>query len=88
MIESVKILKCGLFVSFKILKSKYNISSAALDKWVRRKIGKVVVLSRERYISYDTIPEPSRKKLPSKEDLIVLAQQENNDKEIEQLYFR
>lgn len=65
-----------------------GVSRKCVDHWTERNIGERITIGKNRYIEYCAIPYSTRKKLPSKEDLIVLAKQEVSNKEIDQMYIR
>ena len=48
---------------------KYGISEYVISKWSIRDVCKRTYIDGRAYINYDTIPEPSRAKLPSKEKI-------------------
>jgi Integrase core domain. len=48
---------------------KYNISENTISQWSKRKVCKYKYIDGRAFINYDTIPEPTRKKLPSKEEM-------------------
>ncbi|MFV0538392.1 MAG: transposase family protein [Dysgonomonas sp.] len=48
---------------------KYNISENTLSQWSKRNVCKRKYIDGKAYINYDTIPEPTRVKLPTKEQI-------------------
>lgn len=56
------------WVSYEYLLDK-NISQGTLNSWSTRQICKRKYIDGRAYINYDTIPEPTRVKLPSKDGI-------------------
>lgn len=56
------------WLSYEYLLDK-NISQGTLNSWSTRKLCKRKYIDGRAYINYDTIPEPTRVKLPAKEGL-------------------
>lgn len=84
----IRIIDNCLYLSLSFLSTNYGISENSIANWRKRNIGKRLILNTHSYIEYDTIPTPTRKKLPKKEDLIELAKQEASDKGTTQMYIR
>lgn len=76
-----------IYLSYKFLINN-GISIKTIESWSIRRQSCVIYENRRAFVLYNSIPDNTRKALPSEENLIILAQQEANDKEAEQLYFR
>lgn len=55
-----------------------DVSQGALNSWSTRNVVKRKYLNGRAFINYDTIPEPTREKLPSKEGLKIELQRQNS----------
>lgn len=66
-IDGIKIIESKVFLSYSWLIVHSLISEKAINHWKERNIGDRHYEGNRAFINYDTIPEPSRKKLPSKE---------------------
>lgn len=84
----VKVINEDLFISYKLLEEKYGIKKDLLRKWNERNTGKRIFDIGGIYISYDTIPAPSRSKLPTKDEFSELAKQRKFDKDVEIFHIR
>lgn len=76
-----------LFISHLYIIKNLEVNRYTVYKWIERGI-EYILLDGKKFIKYESIPIESQKKLPSEEDLIVLATQEANDKVTKQLYIR
>lgn len=68
--DGISITDNKLFLSYQWIIEFSNISENLLKRWKARNIGERLYIDNRAYINYDTIPRPSREKLPSKEDII------------------
>ena len=66
--EGIKIINKILYVSYAFLKEK-GVTQASIEKWSCRKVTTKKRIDGQTYVQYDSIPEPTKKKLPSKIDL-------------------
>ena len=64
---------------------EYGISEGCLNNWSVRKTCTRIYINNRAFINYDTIPEQTRKKLPSKQVLRLDAKDQRRD--IRQQYF-
>lgn len=76
-----------VYLSYKFLLSN-GISIKTIESWSIRRQSCVIYENNRAFVLYSSIPANTRKVLPPEEDLIVLARQDANDKETEQLYLR
>lgn len=78
----------GVWISYKYLINNGFCSVNTVKSFSRSTRSRIKKENGYSYIEYDSIPVYSRKKLPPKENIIVLAKQEVKDKEIERFYIR
>ena len=56
------------WISYSFIQN-YGVKEDTISKWSIRKICGCIYMDGRAYINYDTIPAPTRKKLPTKEEL-------------------
>lgn len=61
-----------LYITYRELVSTYGISQKTIDGWVERGIVKTYKEYGNTSVLYDSIPYPSRCKMPSKKDILDL----------------
>lgn len=66
---------------------EYGISNKAIEHWRERNIGHRIYINNRACINYDSIPAPTRAKLPSKEEFIAIYKGQQSDK-ITETFFR
>jgi len=66
--EGVEIINKILYVSYAFLREK-GVTQASIEKWSCRKVTAKKLIEGQTYVKYDSIPTPTRKKLPRKIDL-------------------
>lgn len=76
-----------VYLSYKFLINK-GVSVKTIESWSIRCQSFVIYKNNRAFVLYDSIPANTRKVLPPKEDLIVLAKQKEFDKITELLYIR
>ena len=64
----------------------YGIRRTAIEQWSKRNISCVISVERKSFVSYLSIPEPTRKKLPSLEELKRLESKQRKERKSELLY--
>ena len=57
----------------------YGIRRTAIEQWSKRNISCVISVERKSFVSYLSIPEPTRKKLPSLEELKRLESKQRKE---------
>lgn len=77
--------KKELYVSYSFLLSK-NISQNTIDNWRKRGLSIVKKIGINAYILYDSIPAPTREKLPSKEAIIKELERKRDEDSIDYFY--
>lgn len=77
--------KKELYVSYSFLLSK-NISQNTIDNWRKRGLSIVKKTGINAYILYDSIPAPTREKLPSKEAIIKELERKRDEDSIDYFY--
>ena len=77
--------KKELYVSYSFLLSK-NISQNTIDNWRKRGLSIVKRIGINAYILYDSIPAPTREKLPSKEAIINEFERKRDEDSIDYFY--
>lgn len=77
--------KKELYVSYSFLLSK-NISQNTIDNWIKRGLSIVKKIGINAYILYDSIPAPTREKLPSKEAIIKELERKRDEDSIDYFY--
>ena len=77
--------KKELYVSYSFLLSK-NISQNTIDNWRKRGLSIVKKIGINAYILYDSIPAPTREKLPSKEAIIKELERKREEDSIDYFY--
>ena len=77
--------KKELYVSYSFLLSK-NISQNTIDNWRKRGLSIVKKIGVNAYILYDSIPAPTREKLPSKEAIIKELERKRDEDSIDYFY--
>ena len=77
--------KKELYVSYSFLLSK-NISQNTIDNWRKRGLSIVKKIGINAYILYDSIPAPTREKLPSKEAIIKEFERKRDEDSIDYFY--
>ena len=77
--------KKELYVSYSFLLSK-NISQNTIDNWRKRGLSIVKKIGINVYILYDSIPAPTREKLPSKEAIIKELERKRDEDSIDYFY--
>lgn len=77
--------KKELYVSYSFLLSK-NISQNTIDNWRKRGLSIVKKIGINAYILYDSIPAPTREKLPSKEAIIKELERKRDEESIDYFY--
>lgn len=83
----VEVVNGEIYLSYKILYSKYNISKKTIESWATRNIGKRLYISKETHICYNSIPISTRKKLPTPTEIIA-SKNESQDKSLTDSFFR
>lgn len=78
--------KKRVWLSYEYLKG-YGISENSIDNWKKRHIGRYYHFDQQTFIDYDTIPAPTRKKLPDKLFLIQDAGDEEQNA-LQHYFFR
>lgn len=86
--DYLKIANGDAYISYECLKNIYGISNDVLRKWKKRNIGKKLICHKNIYISYDTIPKPTREKLPTKENILVKLNSLQADNGVELFFNR
>lgn len=86
MMCGVEYINKKVFVAYSLL-SELSVSDNSIRNWSKRNIGLRVHINNRIYINYDSIPTPTRKKLPSKEEFIAMYKAEQSD-EITEKFFR
>lgn len=86
--DNIKVVNNYLYLSCSLLREEYKISIKTIECWKRRQIGKRLIHQGNVYIAYDTIPAPTRAKLPSKEDLLSRMKAAEHDAVTERYYRR
>lgn len=84
----VKFINDNIYIAYSTLTDEYNISEGALKVWSTRNIGERIYSNNRAYISYDSIPAPTRKKLPTKEELIAKYHATQHDEVTERFFLR
>lgn len=77
--------KKELYVSYSFLLSK-NINQNTIDNWRKRGLSIVKKIGINAYILYDSIPAPTREKLPSKEAIIKELERKRDEDSIDYFY--
>lgn len=86
--DEIKIVSNSLYISYSYLKRKYDVSENVLKKWNTRSVGKRIIIQNTTYISYETIPSRTKKKLPSKDDLIALMKASKYDEVTDRFFIQ
>lgn len=81
------LLENDIYLSYKDLLS-LGINENTINKWNQR--GRVIIrkIGIEAFVSYDSIPAPTRAKLPSKEAIIRTREREKEEGTINEFYER
>ena len=77
-----------LYLSFKFLRTRYQVSGNTIESWSKRKSDRIIKLSDgNSAILFDAIPDASKAKykIESKDDLLLLS---TSEKEILDIKFR
>lgn len=76
-----------LYLSYEWIINQ-GISRNSIDNWVKR--GQVIVTKRDgqAFVYYESIPAPTRAKLPSKESIIRMQQKERDERYVQGMYER
>jgi hypothetical protein len=85
--EGIKDIEGVLYLSYNWLETNAycRISPKSTSNWTLRDIGNQKTVNGRKYIQYETIPAPTRSKLPSKLELEQLCQTQKHDKALESL---
>ena len=76
-----------LYVSYEWLVSK-GISRKTIDYWNERRVSIIKKVGINAFVYYDSIPAPTRAKLPSKEAIIRAKEREQDEGTINEFYER
>lgn len=76
-----------LYVSYEWLVSK-GISRKTIDYWNERRVSIIKKVGINAFVYYDSIPAPTRAKLPSKEAIIRAREREKDEGSINEFYER
>ena len=76
-----------LYLSYEWIINQ-GISRNSIDNWVKR--GQAIITKRDgrAFVYYESIPAPTRAKLPSKESIIRMQQKERDERYIQGMYER
>lgn len=77
--------KKELYLPYSFLLSK-NISQNTIDNWSKRGLSVIKRVGINAYILYDSIPAPTRAKLPSKEAIIKEFERQKDDDSVDYFY--
>lgn len=77
--------KKELYLPYSFLLSK-NISQNTIDNWSKRGLSVIKRIGINAYILYDSIPAPTRAKLPSKEAIIKEFERQKDDDSVDYFY--
>lgn len=77
----------GLYVPYEWL-TKQGVSIKTINHWVERGQSIVIKVDNKAFVYYDSIPAPTRAKLPSKESIIRMQQKERDERYVQGMYDR
>lgn len=78
----------GLWISYKYFLDNNICSENTIKSFKRSLKAKIKKIDEYSYIEYNSVPGPSRKKLPSKDDLIALTKADKYDELTEHFFIR
>lgn len=84
--EEIKTIKGDVYLSYRALRLIYNVSNKTIECWKHRNIGERIYVNNIVYIKYDTIPSSTRRKLPSKDEILARDKVNKSD-ETTNLFF-
>lgn len=77
----------GIYVPYEWL-TKQGISIKTINHWVERSQSIVIKIDGRAFVYYDSIPAPTRSKLPSKESIIRMQKKERDERYVQGIYER
>lgn len=80
-----KTVDCKLYMSYRRL-MLYGVNKSTIKNWKNRNISNVIFAEKQSFILYDSIPESTRKKLPSLNELKKLKIDQEREEKSEQVY--
>lgn len=86
--DDIRIIENEVYLSYTYLSKVYDINNRTTEKWSERNVGKRIRLSGRIFIEFNTIPSTTRKKLPSKKELISLAKTNKHDELTERFFIQ
>lgn len=75
-----------ILLLYSYLFTDCEITKAAVDKWIERKVCVKTYVNNHPYLAYSSIPKPSRKKLPSEDSFIALIKSDTSNEITERYY--
>lgn len=84
--DDIRIHTGHIYLSYKLLEEK-GISRKTIEFWKTRNLSSIIYDNNHAFVLYDSIPPPTRKKLPSKEEFIAIYKGKQSD-EITESFFR
>lgn len=75
------------YVTYEWL-TRQGVSIKTINHWVERGQSIVIKIDGKAFVSYDSIPAPTRAKLPSKEAIIRAREREKDEDTINEFYER